>query len=157
MNFCSKNYTRAYLHTIVQKEAVACHLLTIHNIAYQLTLMRRVRESIMEDRYSQFFFLFLIFIWIKFSVNVHRPISALSRFPLALFIIKTRNCCAIFIVHCSARGSAFQSDCRLTEISNRRFPEFIRKFFRDLFPSGDYPEWAVNALKRVNVDLTVTQ
>lgn len=48
----SKQYTRAYLHTIVQREAVACHLLTIHNIAYQLTLMHRVRESIMEDRYG---------------------------------------------------------------------------------------------------------
>lgn len=27
---------------------MACHLLTIHNIAYQLTLMRNIRESIME-------------------------------------------------------------------------------------------------------------
>nr|XP_045618263.1 queuine tRNA-ribosyltransferase catalytic subunit 1-like isoform X2 [Procambarus clarkii]XP_045618264.1 queuine tRNA-ribosyltransferase catalytic subunit 1-like isoform X2 [Procambarus clarkii]XP_045618265.1 queuine tRNA-ribosyltransferase catalytic subunit 1-like isoform X2 [Procambarus clarkii] len=30
-----KNYTRAYLHTIVTKETVACHLLSLHNIAYQ--------------------------------------------------------------------------------------------------------------------------
>lgn len=31
-----KRYTRAYLHTIVTVETVACHLLTVHNIAYQV-------------------------------------------------------------------------------------------------------------------------
>ncbi|KNC78772.1 queuine tRNA-ribosyltransferase [Sphaeroforma arctica JP610] len=49
-----KNYTRSYLHQIVTKETVACHLVTIHNIAYQLTLMKTLRESIMEDRFPGF-------------------------------------------------------------------------------------------------------
>jgi queuine tRNA-ribosyltransferase len=31
-----ERYTRAYLHTIVTVEAVACHLLSVHNIAYQV-------------------------------------------------------------------------------------------------------------------------
>ena len=35
-----------------------------------------------------------------------------------------------------------------------RFPEYIREFFKEMFPAGDYPDWAVRALKRVNVDLT---
>ena len=30
------HYTRAYLHTIVTHEPVACSLLTIHNVAYQV-------------------------------------------------------------------------------------------------------------------------
>ena len=30
------HYTRAYLHTIVTREPVACSVLTIHNIAYQV-------------------------------------------------------------------------------------------------------------------------
>jgi len=35
-----------------------------------------------------------------------------------------------------------------------RFPQFIHKFFKDLFvEKSAYPEWAVNALKSVNVDL----
>lgn len=31
-----KTYTRAYLHSIVTVETVACHLISIHNIAYQV-------------------------------------------------------------------------------------------------------------------------
>lgn len=31
-----KNYTRAYLHGIVENEPVSCSLLTIHNVAYQV-------------------------------------------------------------------------------------------------------------------------
>lgn len=31
-----KNYTRAYLHGVVENEPVSCSLLTIHNVAYQV-------------------------------------------------------------------------------------------------------------------------
>jgi queuine tRNA-ribosyltransferase catalytic subunit len=35
-----------------------------------------------------------------------------------------------------------------------RYPAFIRKFFEDYYGSRQKaPEWAVDALKRVNVDL----
>ncbi|XP_041369986.1 queuine tRNA-ribosyltransferase catalytic subunit 1-like [Gigantopelta aegis] len=78
-----KHYTRAYLHTIVTVEPVACHLVTIHNIAYQLNLMKQVQESIIDDR----------------------------------------------------------------------FPKFIKNFFSALFPKGDYPEWALDALASVNVHI----
>jgi len=49
-----KNYTRAFLHTIVTKEPSACHLLTVHNVAHQLRLMERVRESIKSDTFPAF-------------------------------------------------------------------------------------------------------
>ncbi|XP_071517159.1 queuine tRNA-ribosyltransferase catalytic subunit 1 isoform X2 [Panulirus ornatus] len=49
-----KNYTRAYLHTIVTKETVACHLLSIHNIAYQMRLLQEIRDSIKEDNFVNF-------------------------------------------------------------------------------------------------------
>ncbi|XP_077987081.1 queuine tRNA-ribosyltransferase catalytic subunit 1-like [Glandiceps talaboti] len=49
-----KTHTRAYLHTIATQETVACHLLTVHNIAFQMNLMRSIRESILEDRFPQF-------------------------------------------------------------------------------------------------------
>ena len=32
------NYTRAYLHTIVTRETAACHLLTVHNVCYQVNI-----------------------------------------------------------------------------------------------------------------------
>ncbi|KAJ9577244.1 hypothetical protein L9F63_006218, partial [Diploptera punctata] len=78
-----KRYTRAYIHSIVTAETVACHLLTVHNIAFQvntlcflngyvnkyfyiiyiyiyiyiffqLRLMRSIRESIEQDRFPEF-------------------------------------------------------------------------------------------------------
>jgi len=49
-----KNYTRAYLNTIVTKETVACHLLSIHNISYLLRLMSTMRESIKKGDFVEF-------------------------------------------------------------------------------------------------------
>jgi queuine tRNA-ribosyltransferase catalytic subunit len=49
-----KSHSKAFLHTIVTKETVACHLLTIHNLHYLLTLMKTMRQSIIEDRFPEF-------------------------------------------------------------------------------------------------------
>lgn len=49
-----KTYTRAYLHSIVTRETVGCHLLTIHNISFQLQLMRDARESIIKGSFPEF-------------------------------------------------------------------------------------------------------
>nr|XP_021194758.2 queuine tRNA-ribosyltransferase catalytic subunit [Helicoverpa armigera] len=49
-----KNYTRAYLHSIVTVETVACHLLSVHNIAYQMNLMKTMRENIENGTFPQF-------------------------------------------------------------------------------------------------------
>ncbi|KHN99799.1 queuine tRNA-ribosyltransferase [Metarhizium album ARSEF 1941] len=78
--------TRAYVHHNTSKETVSAHLLTIHNVWYQLNLMRQIRQSIVEDG----------------------------------------------------------------------FPAFVRQFFADRYGvKTNYPNWAVEALKRVGVDLTV--
>ena len=34
-----------------------------------------------------------------------------------------------------------------------RYPEFVREFFGRIYPAGEVPTWAVNALKGVGVDL----
>ena len=36
---------RAYVHAVI-KESAACHMITVHNVAFQLRLMRNIRESI---------------------------------------------------------------------------------------------------------------
>lgn len=46
--------TRAFLHTIVRRESVACQHLSIHNVTYQLRLMRSVREAIVKDEFPAF-------------------------------------------------------------------------------------------------------
>ncbi|KAG6054521.1 hypothetical protein E4U17_003728 [Claviceps sp. LM77 group G4] len=76
--------TRAYVHHNTSKETVAAHLLTIHNVWYQLNLMRELRQSIVEDR----------------------------------------------------------------------FPARVQQFFADRYKDkANYPDWAVTALRLVNVDL----
>ncbi|KAG9238486.1 tRNA-guanine(15) transglycosylase-like protein [Amylocarpus encephaloides] len=79
------NVTRAFVHHLVAKETVGAHLLTMHNVWYQLALMRSVREAVIEDR----------------------------------------------------------------------FPAFLHQFFRDLHrgEKSKYPDWAVEALRTVGVDL----
>lgn len=77
--------TRAYVHHLAAKETVGAHLLTIHNVHHQLSLMRDIRDAIIEDR----------------------------------------------------------------------FPAFLKTFFRDYFDAdkSKYPDWAVEALRTVGVDL----
>lgn len=79
--------TRAYIYHVAAKETAGAHLLTMHNVHYQLNLMRLAREAILEDRY----------------------------------------------------------------------PRFVKEFFGKLYDwkKEKYPEWAVNALKGVGVDLIV--
>ena len=60
--------TRAYLHSIVTRETASCHLLSIHNIAYQMRLMKGMREAILADKYE--------------SASLDMPLNAArSRFP----------------------------------------------------------------------------
>ena len=42
-----KNYTKSYLNSIVTKETVVCHLLSIHNITYQVSNDLFLRKGMM--------------------------------------------------------------------------------------------------------------
>jgi len=44
------------------------------------------------------------------------------------------------------------SDIRQS-IREDRFPQFIRDFFLEMYPTKKYPEWAVDALDSVGVHL----
>lgn len=46
--------TRAYIYHTAAKETVGAHLVTMHNIHYQLDLMRRAREAIIRDSFPAF-------------------------------------------------------------------------------------------------------
>jgi hypothetical protein len=47
-----KTYTRSYLSRLMrQKETVGCHLISIHNIGYQMRLMRDIRNAIAKDEF----------------------------------------------------------------------------------------------------------
>lgn len=50
----SMGITRAFVHHNAAKETVAAHLLTLHNVWYQLNLMREAREAIIGDRFPAF-------------------------------------------------------------------------------------------------------
>ncbi|KAK6437253.1 hypothetical protein LTR95_006552 [Oleoguttula sp. CCFEE 5521] len=46
--------TRAFVYHTAAKETVGAHLLSMHNVFYQLGLMGRIRQAILEDRYPEF-------------------------------------------------------------------------------------------------------
>jgi queuine tRNA-ribosyltransferase len=50
-----KSYSRSYVHlAVTTRETVGCHLVTVHNIAFQLRLMKGIREAIKNDDYPAF-------------------------------------------------------------------------------------------------------
>lgn len=55
-----QNYTRAYLHSVVTKEAAACHLVSVHNIAHQLNLMRKAGNAIKTGTFPAFVAQFML-------------------------------------------------------------------------------------------------
>nr|XP_054509640.1 queuine tRNA-ribosyltransferase catalytic subunit 1 isoform X4 [Agelaius phoeniceus] len=49
-----QRYSRAYLHALLRSNTAALHLLTLHNIAYQMKLMGSIRDSIIQQRFPEF-------------------------------------------------------------------------------------------------------
>ncbi|KAI8381545.1 queuine tRNA-ribosyltransferase [Radiomyces spectabilis] len=49
-----RQYTRSYVHlTASAKDTVGCHLISVHNTAFQLRLMKEMRCAIAEDTFPQ--------------------------------------------------------------------------------------------------------
>lgn len=80
--FVCKEYTRAYIHH-VSRDHNGCQLITYHNIAYQMRLMKRLRDSILDNT----------------------------------------------------------------------LPDFVRYFMQAHYPNRQYPQWTVDALAAVNIEL----
>ncbi|KAF2905441.1 hypothetical protein ILUMI_00733 [Ignelater luminosus] len=54
-----KTYTRAYLHHIVTIHSTACHLLSTHNLAFQVRLMKNIQDSITNGNFPEFVIKFM--------------------------------------------------------------------------------------------------
>ncbi|MCL2796517.1 MAG: tRNA guanosine(34) transglycosylase Tgt [Firmicutes bacterium] len=53
--YACKGFSKAYLrHLVNASEILAPRLLSLHNVTYLISLMRRIREAILEDRYLDF-------------------------------------------------------------------------------------------------------
>jgi queuine tRNA-ribosyltransferase len=48
------HFTRAYFHAIATKEPSSCHLLTMHNIRYQMRLMEGMGKALREGTFPEF-------------------------------------------------------------------------------------------------------
>lgn len=98
-----KTYTRSYLNSVATHETVGAHLLTVHNVHYQVSY----------ESYA----------------DLKTPESIDYCFQMRLM------------------------DSVQKSIEDGRFPEFIKDFMKSHYPKSDYPEWVVDALKAVNVEL----
>jgi queuine tRNA-ribosyltransferase len=63
-----QNYTRAYLHQLAGRDQIGGQLLTYHNIAYQMRLMRDMRNAIIDGSFPLFVRNFM-----KLQVRSHCP------------------------------------------------------------------------------------
>ncbi len=58
---CSKyKYPRSMLHLIAGKQALGCHLLTIHNMHYMAHYMKQMRQSLLDGTFEQFVYKHLL-------------------------------------------------------------------------------------------------
>ena len=54
--YTCRNYSRAYIRHLVRvNEIFGLRLLTIHNLHFLIDFMRQMRQSIMEDRFPEFY------------------------------------------------------------------------------------------------------
>lgn len=54
--YTCRNYSRAYIRHLVRvNEIFGLRLLTIHNLHFLIDFMRQIRQSIMEDRFPEFY------------------------------------------------------------------------------------------------------
>lgn len=58
--FVCKKYTRAYIHHLCKDNHISGQLLSYHNIAYQMRLMRNTRNAIIEGTFPDFVRKFMI-------------------------------------------------------------------------------------------------
>jgi len=53
----SKGFSRSYIHYLYQeKNEVACHLLSVHNIRFMMRFMEEIRLSVVEGKFEQHLF-----------------------------------------------------------------------------------------------------
>ena len=50
--YTCKHYSKAYLHAIVTRDTVGCHLITIHNITFYMRFLDELRDSIDNGYYE---------------------------------------------------------------------------------------------------------
>ncbi|KAK6246010.1 hypothetical protein SCA6_009100 [Theobroma cacao] len=80
-----KNYTRAYIHSLVTKDAMGSQLLSYHNLYYMMQLSRNLHSSIVRGRFPEFVCNFL-------QKMVFA--SLLLFLPLILIKCQAFSCCA---------------------------------------------------------------
>ncbi|KAL1120057.1 hypothetical protein V6Z11_D01G144600 [Gossypium hirsutum] len=49
-----KNYTRAYIHSLVTKDAMGSQLLSFHNLYYMMQLSKNLHSSIVQGKFPEF-------------------------------------------------------------------------------------------------------
>lgn len=76
--------TKAFLHHNAAKETVAAHLLSIHNVWYQLNLMREIREAVIEDRFPAYVRQFFANLYSDSSEYPEWAVDALRRVGIDL-------------------------------------------------------------------------
>ncbi|CAL0319330.1 unnamed protein product [Lupinus luteus] len=105
-----KNYSRAYIHCLVTKDAMGSQLLSYHNLYYMMQLSRDLHSSIVEGRFPKFVCDFLS----KMFPEGNVPEWVCNAMEVAGIDIS--SCCTFSERVCNAKvaGIDISSDCTLS-------------------------------------------
>jgi queuine/archaeosine tRNA-ribosyltransferase len=132
---CTHGITRSHLHLLLAaKSTVACHYITMHNVAYQMRLMQDIREAILADRFPAFVQEFMHTYYKSSSSSL--PASAPPDAPAFACPVAKRS---------KVDGPAAAGDGPAAQEEATAAPA------ADLV--NGYPRWIVNALESVCVTL----
>ena len=121
-------YSRSYVHQLfTAKETLGCHLITQHNIAYQMRLMKDIRESILQDRFPDFVR--------EFMFNFYK-----NPWPFNVSF------------SCSSARDSTRHKKRKTDGPVEEEEDTSREKDQ-VDPETGYPQWIVNALDSVGISL----
>ncbi|KAG6784305.1 hypothetical protein POTOM_009996 [Populus tomentosa] len=137
-----KNYTRAYIHCLVTKDAMGSQLLSYHNLHYMLQLSRDLHSSIIEERFPEYFCPWIPAENGKYCVNV------LEKSKCAKAIIGVPNYLFPFsldIICCLTLHASFLH----LQVSKLPFWALVLPF-----PKGDVPEWVCNAMEVAGIKIS---
>ncbi|GAB4861301.1 hypothetical protein Ancab_036463 [Ancistrocladus abbreviatus] len=104
-----KNYTRAYIHCLVTKDAMGSQLVSYHNLYYMMKLSRDLHSSIVERCFPEFVCEFLQKMFPKGDV----PEWVCNAMEVSGIDIS--SCCGPYPTLVSDVSSALEKDCSLAQ------------------------------------------
>ncbi|THG06253.1 hypothetical protein TEA_018812 [Camellia sinensis var. sinensis] len=140
-----KNYTRAYIHCLVTKDAMGSQLLSYHNLYYMMKLSNDLHSSIIGGQFPDLFVVLWAFdaVWYSFW-HLHVYESSNDNIRLG-----------------DEDGARVPTHDLNPGLGLFIFLRYLQRVLKNSavdiilqFPKGDVPEWVCNAMEVAGIDIS---